>query len=209
MECRNFIKKHPLLTHLFMIAVVCVVLVWGVLFWLDIWTGHGKVVNVPDVKGMTIAGAREILALEKLTLELNDSVYEEEAMPGTIVDQLPRKGERVKPGRTVYLTINAFSPKTLAVPELSGVSYRQARSVLESLGFNHVTVRYVPSEYKDLVLSVKFNGVPLRAGTRLPVSATITIEVGEGSDYPGDSIPTEVSQEHNSDDDFVSPLVWD
>jgi len=192
-------------------AAVCVILVWGALFGLDIWTGHGKVVNVPNVSGLTLSQARDVLESADLTMELSDSVYSDNAVPGSVIEQLPREGDRVKPGRTVYLTINAFSPKTLSVPELTGVSFRQARSVLESLGFTNVNVRYIPSEYKDLVLAVKFNGLPLRAGTRLPVSSTITIEVGEGfSDMTLDSIAAigNPAGEH-SDDNFESPLVWD
>ncbi|MDE5895161.1 MAG: hypothetical protein K2H00_03930, partial [Muribaculum intestinale] len=48
----------------------------------------------------------------------------------------------------------------------------------------------VPSEYKDLVLGVKFNGVSVQPGARVPTSATITIEVGEGLSIDVDSVDT-------------------
>ncbi len=60
------------------------------------------------------------------------------------------------------------------------MSLRQARSTLEGLGFEKIRELYVPSEYKDLVLGVRFNGIELDPGARVPASASLTIVVGEG-----------------------------
>ena len=38
----------------------------------------------------------------------------------------------------------------------------------------------IPSEYAGLVLGARFNGVALRPGARIPVSAVVTLEVGTG-----------------------------
>ena len=63
---------------------------------------------------------------------------------------------------------------------LTDVSERQARSVLEALGIKNIRVVKVPSEYKDLVLRVSREGVPLIPGARIPVNSTVTLDVGEG-----------------------------
>ena len=80
----------------------------------------------------------------------------------------------------VYLTITAFSPKSVSLPSLTDVSLRQARSILEGLGFRNIYVEYVPSEFKDLVVSVRSDGRQLSAGARLPVTSSIILSVGEG-----------------------------
>ncbi len=38
----------------------------------------------------------------------------------------------------------------------------------------------VPSDFKDLVLTVRYKGTRLSPGARVPVNATIELEVGEG-----------------------------
>ena len=43
-----------------MMAVV-ILLLFGVLKWLDVYTRHGEAVVVPDVKGMTVREAEMLL----------------------------------------------------------------------------------------------------------------------------------------------------
>ena len=38
----------------------------------------------------------------------------------------------------------------------------------------------VPSDFKDLVLGVRYKGTRLSPGARVPVNATLELEVGEG-----------------------------
>lgn len=85
-----------------------------------------------------------------------------------MLEQSPKVNAKVKPNRTVYLTINAFSPRMISVPSLTDMSLRQARSTLEGLGFEKIRELYVPSEYKDLVLGVRFNGIELDQGHVFP-----------------------------------------
>lgn len=174
-----------------LIILTACALVWIGLSWLDSWTGHGLYETVPDVKGLSYSRASEVLRSGNLVAELSDSVYDDHVAPGTVVDQMPKMNDKVKPHRTVYLTINAFSPKSVALPDFNGVSLRQARSVLDGYGFKNVRINYVPSEYKDLVLGAKFNGIPLKGGMHVPVSASITLDVGEGYSDPVDSLPVD------------------
>ncbi len=53
---------------------------------------------------------------------------------GIVLDQLPEGGVEVKPGRTVYITINSFRQKMVPVPYVAGRSLRQAKNMLESRG---------------------------------------------------------------------------
>lgn len=194
-------KKNPetkgqrifkIILNLLLMAVIGVGLIWLALGWLNIWTGHGHEEVVPDVKGQSYENARMILEEAGLSVELSDSVYDSKARPGTVVDQNPKVNTRVKPGRTIYLTINAFSPKTVSVPALTDISSRQARSILEGLGITNVVEESVISEYKNLVLGARYNGKRLTAGARVPVNARITLEVGDGMPELPDSIaPTD------------------
>lgn len=164
---------------LIMCAVLAIILV-GTLFWLDRWTLHGHYQTVPDVKGRPYDSANKILSLEGFVVDLSDSIYDRNTLPGTVIEQNPKEGTKVKPGRTVYLVINAFSPKSVTVPALTDISVRQAKSSLEGLGISSIRIVSVPSEYRDLVLSAKLDGRELQPGARIPVTSTVVLEVGDG-----------------------------
>lgn len=176
----GFIKKHPILFNFLLIILAAWAVVWITLVVLDVWTGHGKYEVVPNLHGLSYVQAQKALLATGLRAELSDSVYDNATAPGTVLEQSPRAKTKVKPNRVVYLTINAFSPKLVTVPALTDMSLRQARSVLEGLGIKNVREAYVDSEYKDLVLGAKFNGLQLKPGARIPATATVTIEVGRG-----------------------------
>ncbi|MFG6381450.1 MAG: PASTA domain-containing protein [Muribaculum sp.] len=185
---KDFIKRHPILFNLLLMFIAGCGVVWITLVALDVWTGHGKYEVVPNMRGLTYNQATAALAAAGLKVELSDSIYDEHTQPGTVLDQSPRPNTKVKPNRVVYLTVNAFSPKMVSIPNLADMSLRQARSVLEGIGIKHIREHYVPSEYRDLVIGAKFNGISLQPGARIPASATVTIEVGGGLPDEEDSV---------------------
>lgn len=172
-----------ILLHIGLMMVAAVVICWVTMLWLDVWTRHDATVEVPSVKSATFETASSLLADEGLTAILVDSVYDKTTRPGTVIEQNPKPGTIVKEGREVYLTINALSPKMVTLPTLTDISVRQAKSILEGLEIKNVVEKRVQSDYKDLVLGVYCNGRRLSPGARVPVSATIELEVGEGWDY--------------------------
>lgn len=176
---KEFSHDHPVIMNIVYIILTATVLVWLLLLFLDSWTRHGDEATVPPLKGTSIELAVMTLENDGFEWEIMDSVYETVREPGTVVEQTPCAGARVKPGRKVYLTIVAFSPKMVTVPDFMNISMRQGRSMFEGLGIE-VSVVTVPSEYKDLVLGAKSGGVPLRVGQRIPVSSKVVLEVGGG-----------------------------
>lgn len=177
---RNFMRRHPVWMNLILIIMVAVILTWLSSLFLDYWTDHGDERVVPNIKGLSYSQAQSVLREVDLNVEISDSVYDSSERPGIVIEQSPHRSAKVKPGRTVYLTIVAFSPKTVTIPDISNVSLRQAQSIFEGLGIKRIKIVEVESEYRDLLLSAKYNGLPLNAGARIPVTAVITLEVGKG-----------------------------
>lgn len=178
---RGFLKKHPIIANLIYMFVVLMILLWIVLLFLRLWTRHGETAIVPDVKHMSYEMAAAVLSANGLTIEINDSIYERNLKPGTIVESWPKAGAVVKDGRPVYVTVTAFSTKqvTLSMP-LTNVSERQAVSYLRGLGINDIRIVPVPSLYPDLVVSARYGDTPITVGTVLPVTSSVTLEVGSG-----------------------------
>lgn len=171
----NFYTKNIVLA-----ISISVVLIFGVLWWLDEYTHHNQAITVPDVKGLQIEEASLSFSKEKLRYQIIDSVYSRTTAPGAIVEQLPAANAKVKENRIIFLTINARSQKKVAVPDLRDNSYRQVVATLEALGFKIVDIVRKPSAYKDLVLDVTYNGRSLSNNEELPYGIGLTILVGNG-----------------------------
>lgn len=200
-KINNFRKKHPLWWCLISIALCTLVFVWAAMLFLNIWTHHGDNATVPQIKHLSYAEASRKLAEADLSIEISDSIYDTSIPPGTIVESWPKAGSQVKRGRSVYVTLTAFSPKhvTLSMP-ITGVSVRQAVSYLNALGISGIRFVNVPSEYPDLVESAHANGRPLGVGSVIPVDASVVLEVGqyvpvEQEEFPNDSISAEQAVE--------------
>lgn len=176
----GFIKRHPVLMNFVYIIAAGILLVTILMWFLDFWTFHGQERAVPDVKGQPYAVAASNIDVAGMRAEISDSVFDSYSRPGTVMEQVPIPGAKIKKGGTVYLTVVAFSPKLVTVPDFYNVSVRQARSMFEGIGIKEIKEQEVLSEYQGLVLGARFNGVSLEPGARIPVSAVITLEVGSG-----------------------------
>lgn len=192
----EFFKKHPIIKTLVQMVIVFFLLIGITLYGLKLYTRHGKAVLVPDVKAMALPDALRILDRNGFEYDIIDSLYIDEAVPGTIVEQTPAAGSKVKSGRTVYLSINAYSPRMITCPKVSDMSMRQALSTLESRGLSDVRIQEVPSEYPDLAIGLQYQGETIEPGDKIPANSTVTLLVGSGisESYPDSDIEGEFPQ---------------
>lgn len=190
---KEFYRKSPVISTLILICVVTMLLLWGAMIFLDSWTQHGSTAVVPSLRNLSFAEARERLAANNLTIEINDSVYDTSLPPGTVIESWPRAGAVVKKGRQVYVTTTAFSPKqvTISMPLSGNVSSRQAISYLRGIGITDIRLESVPSEFPDLVMAARYGDTPLRVGSVIPVTSTVTLDVGTGPVAATDSLTLE------------------
>lgn len=171
----GFVVKNVLLALLAGIVLLVVLL-----HWLGRYTQHGVEVEVPDVTGLCVEEAVPLLAAEGLRCEVIDSTYSNKVPLGTIVEQTPPADAHAKRDRTVYLIVNARSRRTVVLPDLTDVSYRQAEATLRQMGITVEEMQYEPSEFKDLVLDVRRGSESLPAGTRLEEGSRVVLVVGYG-----------------------------
>lgn len=181
-KLKQFYHKHPVISHLVLIICTGLIILWCVLTFLDFWTFHGATAIVPDIKNKRFAEAQSTLAVNGLSIEISDSIYDRNLAPGTIVESWPKAGAVVKEGRQVYVTVTAFSPKqvTISMPLTGNVSSRQAMSYLRGIGITDVRIEHVPSEFADLVVGARYGDTPLSVGSVIPVTSTVTLTVGSG-----------------------------
>lgn len=176
----SFRQSRYFWMNLLMMVVVVGGMLFGVLKWLDVYTRHGEAVLVPDVKGMGVAEAEKMFRNRGLTCVVSDSSYVKTLPAGCILDYTPAAGQKVKEGRTIYLTINTMSIPLRAVPDVAdNSSLRQAEARILASGFKLAEIEYISGE-KDWVYGVKYKGRELATGAKAPEGAVLTLVVGDG-----------------------------
>lgn len=173
---RNSITKNILL----MIALGAILVIAALVF-LHLYTRQNKSVTVPDLRGLQLKEAKVILKSNGLNYIVNDSVYNKDAKPGDIIDQVPTANSSTKEGRKVFLTIYSINPPKRVIPKLEDYSLRQAEALLISMGFEKLTIEEVPSEHDDLVEAIKYRGKKVQPQDSIPIGSPLTIIVGSRS----------------------------
>ena len=180
-ELIRFLKSRIFWINALVIFIVIIMSIGLVYKWLDSFTDHGNSVSVPDLKGMNIKKVNDFLKTKNLSFKIADSsVYLLDQKPGTIVEQDPQPDEKVKQGRTIYLTITRSSAPMVKVPALKDVSLRQAEAILAASGLRMGEQIFKPDLAKNAVLSMMINGRDLKAGTDVPKGSAIDLIVGDG-----------------------------
>lgn len=180
-ELIRFLKSRIFWINALVIIIVIIMSIGLVYKWLDSFTDHGNSVSVPDLKGMNIKKVDDFLKTKNLSFKIADSsVYLLDQKPGTIVEQDPQPNEKVKQGRTIYLTITRSSAPMVKVPALKDVSLRQAEAILAASGLRMGEQIFKPDLAKNAVLSMMINGKDLKAGTDVPKGSAIDLIVGDG-----------------------------
>lgn len=178
-----------ILRRIILAFLIVVVLSWITLLIIDQYTHLGESIPVPDLRGMYEEEAAGILSSQDLYVQVIDSVYNKNKPLGTIIDQIPAAGSPVKKNRSIFLILNKRQSKTVPMPEVNDISFRQADALLRSLGLRVAHVQYRPSEFRDLVIDVSYNGRHIEPGTRLPEGAALVLVVGSGVGDADSSVP--------------------
>lgn len=179
-EFFSFRQNRFFWVNILAMIVVVGALMFGVLKWVDVYTRHGEAVVVPNVKGMGVGEAEKIFRNRGLHCVVSDSTYVKDQPAGCILEYNPGAGQKVKEGRTIYLTINTLDIPLQIVPDVAdNSSLRQAEARILASGFKLSEIQYVTGE-KDWVYGVKYNGCQLTIGEKVPVGAILTLMVGNG-----------------------------
>lgn len=116
------------------VAAAAILALFGILYVSGVIGGGGKEVTVPDVKGMSYSEAKEVLEAKGLKIEKADEpIASQKIEKGKIVSQTPSKNSKVKKGRTVRVILSAGNTE-LKVPDLKGLSYKEAKTLLSEMG---------------------------------------------------------------------------
>lgn len=209
MKYDGFFSRHPVFANVLIIVTVAFIGLWIVYLSLKIFTNHGASENLPSVVNMSYTQAVKLLHDNGFRVDIRDSVYNEDVKPGYVIEQFPNPGSSVKPGRKVFLYINAVHPREVIVDAdnergeaLRGYSMRQGLAKLEELGFRKIKVVKVLGD-NDRIIKITANGRTIMKMEKIPVSSELTVEVYDGMlNAVNDSIQNQEYLQAMSEDEY-------
>lgn len=206
MTKKGFISRHPVLANVIIIILVALAGIGILYFSFAIFTHHGESNVVPGVEKMSYSQAIEILHSKGFKVDIRDSLYKDDEKPGYVIEQFPKANSIVKPGRKIFLYINAVHPKEVIIDEdnnpredaLKSTSFRQGKARLEELGFKNIRVIKILGE-NDCISKIYADGKVVKKMQKTPVNARIVMEVFDGNlEAVRDSLALEIDPTLNN-----------
>ena len=154
----TWLKQYTILYHLVVVALVFLGLAIASCIAMALGTRHSSRRTVPDFVGLQLNDANYFAERRDLNIIINDSLYVSAYPGGVVLDQLPKGGVVVKPGRKIYVTINSSRQRMVSVPYVAGRSLRQAKNMLETAGLTIDHLEYAEDIATNYVLAEYVNG---------------------------------------------------
>jgi len=175
---KNFNPSKNLWVNIGFALLVGLLLLFIAIQGLGWYTNHSERIKVPKLTGKSFDEAKIELEMLGLNCVIIDSMYSEKLPAFSVVEQNPPIDMEVKPGRTIYLTINSGNKPKIKAPKLTDMSITLAKAVLKNRGFELGTISYTYDEIgNNLVVEQFYRGRALEAGTLLPKGSTIDLKV--------------------------------
>lgn len=185
----RYIEDRIVLRNLLLAFLILIVGMAIIMQILKIYTRHNQNLSVPDFTGLTLIEAIETAARKDLRAEVFDSVFLNDFEKGTVVEQHPRPGFKVKKNRKIFLTMNAINPEKVAMPDLVDLTMRQARAKLESFGLKVGRITYEPHLAINMVLAQRMNNRELTPGDSVVKGSQIDLVLGKGLSEEQAAVP--------------------
>jgi len=167
--------------HLCLMAFLVVALVVGFFYiYLPSATNHGESISVPRIEGMQLADAEELLEAQNLRYFINDSSYNSDMKPYTILTQDPAPDAKVKENRKIYVSVNMKNAPMIKMPKLIDGSVKNAELILKSYDLKKGKITMVPDLQQNAVLKQFVNGKEVKPGESIPKGSVVDLHVGDG-----------------------------
>lgn len=141
---------------------------------------ESNTVTVPSVKGMSYDDA--VAALEEAGLQADrENQYSDSVDSGDVISCSPSEGKEVEKGSTVTLVVSkGAETKTVAVPDLSGMTQSGAESVLASM---NLKLGNVKEEESDSAVGTVI-GQTVEVGTQVAEGTAVGITIAKEKTTP-------------------------
>jgi eukaryotic-like serine/threonine-protein kinase len=182
MNIFQFLFSKVFFKNLLAAIVLVVVLLVGTWFALAVMTDHGKFVSVPPLDGIHIDEVEAILNEHELHHLVIDSIWSESGAPGTVVEQNPIGGARVKRNRKILLTIYRETPQLVKLGIEEGVVANVAMIKLRNKGV-HFDTKFESNALLDgMIIRIERKGKTIEADSEIVPGEKLTLVIGKQGD---------------------------
>jgi len=174
--------------HLLLAMAILGVILWIVFSMLSRYTRHGEVYIVPDFMGQD----QELVIGQYSNLfrfVISDSLYKPNVPLGSVLQQEPPPGSKVKRGRNIYLVTASKQPEKVSMPNLINLSLREAVVSLETAGLKVNEIRMADHFARFAVISQTLHGAEIAPESLIFRGAAIDLTVGDGGLTEGVPFP--------------------
>ncbi len=181
MNLLQYLKSKEFLRTLIAIGVIVLILIFGLMKWLNYHTKHDEKIIVPNLEQLSLLETEK--ALQKVNLNyvvIDSAIFNPKFPPKTVIEQNPAGGDFVKENRKIYLTLNPSGYRKITVPDVIDQTKRQVVVQLKSIGFRIGKERYIPDLGKDVVRGLEINNKEINPGDKLPKNTLIDLVLGDG-----------------------------
>ncbi len=209
MDFFKFLISKTFLKNLIAAIILTIVIIFGLDFYLDSYTNHNDYHLVPELKGKKVEEVEKILKDRKMQLIIIDTLeYNPDYPKFSVVEQDPRRGDKVKIGRKIYVKINSGKYSNIKFPNILGKTERQAKTILITTGFRIGKVTKRPY-FAEVVLKAIHKKDTLKAGMLVPKNSKINLVVGDGKTSIDSGNDNSDNQEDNNTDNQVEKVLND
>ena len=160
---------------LFIIALLCVTGVATNGFGLLNSNEEDGIITAPNLVNMSLENANKViydLDLKLTILEKHDS----QVQKGYVISQTPQQGAKLKKGDTVTIVIS-LGPEELSVPNIIGLSVKDAKLMLQEKG---LVLRIVENKYSERPEGTIINQDPAVGTSNIKKGDVINVVVSKG-----------------------------
>lgn len=187
----SWLKRHTILYHLTVIALIFIGVAIASFVAMAFGTRHSARRTVPDFVGLQLNDAEYFAERRDLNIIVNDSLHVSAYPGGVVLDQLPKGGVVVKPGRKIYVTINSSRQRMVAVPYVAGRSLRQAKNMLETAGLTIDHLEYAEDIATNYVLAEFIDGAEILEDSEVQaeMGSGVVLRVGVAPNDTSTAVP--------------------
>jgi len=177
----QYIKSKEFLRTIISIIVIVLILIFGLMKWLNYHTKHDEKIEVPNLDKLTLDKTEKVLQKINLNFIVIDSAsFNPKYPPKSVIEQNPIAGDFVKENRKIYLTLNPSNYRKITIPNVLDQTKRQVVIQLKSIGFRIGKERFIPDLGKDVVRGLEINNKEILPGNKLPKNTIIDLVLGDG-----------------------------
>lgn len=196
-------KKHSILRTIIYIVAILIALFIVTNISLRIATKHNSELSTPNFQGISLQEAQQMADDLQIRLDVTDSVYIKGMARGMISKQNPKAGSKVKKNRRILLTINSIQPKMVEMPNLIGLSLRQAKTEIHSSGLTLGKLIYTEDMATNNVLYQEYQGYDIMPGADLLSESVIDLVLGMNLNDASTYIPNVIGYEFITAKDII------